>query len=118
MFGQVCLWEKAEAHPLLPCCDLCRAVYPQTCYRGPADWGTAYNLPALGSDLEMVLPPVFAWMEKTDYCITLGISAAHVHRLIEIAGAACQRSVHGGILTATGDRHDMFHLQGQVEHGF
>ena len=66
----------------------------------------------------MVFPLVFAWMEKTDHYISFGISAAHVRGFIEIAGAACQRPVHGGILTATGDRYDMFHLQGQVEHGF
>jgi hypothetical protein len=28
VLGQVCLGEKAQAHPLLPCYDLCRAVKP------------------------------------------------------------------------------------------
>jgi hypothetical protein len=118
VLGQICLREKAQAHPLLPCCNLGRAVDPQTRYRGPADWGTAHNLSALGSHLEMLLPLVLAWMEQADHRLTCGITAANVRGLIEIAGAAGQCLVRGGILTATSDRYDMFHLQGKVEHGF
>ena len=66
----------------------------------------------------MVFPLVFAWMEKTDHCITHRINAADMRGLIEIAGATGQRPVCRGVLATTGDRHDMFHFQGKVEHGF
>jgi len=66
----------------------------------------------------MVLPLVCAWMKKADYRITLGLTAANVRGLVEIAGAAGQGPVRGSILAATSARHDMFNLQGKVEHGF
>ena len=118
LLGEVCLWKKAEAYPLLPCCDLCRTVDPQTRYRGPANWGAAHNLSTLGSNLEMVFPVVFAWMEKADHSIAVGITAANVRGFIEIAGAAGQGPVRHSILTATSDRYDVFYLKGKVEHGF
>jgi hypothetical protein len=49
VLGQVCLREKAQAHPLLPCCDLGCAVYPQTCYRGSADGGRPRISPLSGA---------------------------------------------------------------------
>src|SRR5262245_45297227 len=118
MFGQICLWEKAQAHPLLTCCDLGRAVDPQTRYSGPANWGAAYNLSTFGSNLEMVLLLVFAWMEQANHRLPFVITATHVRGFIEIAGAAGQCPVCHGILTTPRDGHDMFHLQRQVEHGF
>src|SRR5262245_24213782 len=98
------------SHTACACCDMGRAVDPQTRYRGPADGGAAHKLSALGSHLEMLLPLVLAWMEKVNYLITFGITAAHVCGLIKIAGAAGQCPVRGGLLTATRDRYDMFHL--------
>ena len=66
----------------------------------------------------MVLPPVFPWVEQTDHRATLGITAADVCGFIEIAGAAGQRPVRGGLVAATGDRHDVFDLQWKVEYRF
>src|SRR5262245_19850371 len=66
----------------------------------------------------MVVPPICAWMEQTGYHMTLRIIPADVRRLIEIPGAAGQRPVCRRVLATTGDRDDMFHLQGQIEHGF
>jgi hypothetical protein len=66
----------------------------------------------------MVLPPVCTWMKKTDHCLMHGIMTTDMRGLIEIAGTAGQRPVCSGILAAPGEGHDMFHLQGQVEHGF
>ena len=66
----------------------------------------------------MIFPLVFTWMKKTDHCITHGIMATDVRALIEIAGTAGQRPVCRSVLATTGNRHDMFYLQGQVEHGF
>ena len=66
----------------------------------------------------MVFPPVFAWMEETDHCLTRGVRATDMRGLIEIASTAGQRPVGRSVLTTTGDRYDMFHLHGQVEHRF
>jgi hypothetical protein len=57
-------------------------------------------------------------MKKTDHCIMHGIMATNVRGLIEIAGTAGQCPVCSGVLAPPGDRHDMFHLQRKVEHGF
>jgi hypothetical protein len=84
---QGCLGEKAETHPLLPSSYLSLAVHPQANHRYPADWGTAYDLPALRNNLEMMLPLIFPWVEKTDHRVALGITAADVRSLIEIAEA-------------------------------
>src|SRR5437762_2130331 len=93
-------------------------IISQACYRCPANRGESHNGAALGSDLEMVLPPVCTWVEQTHHCCTRGITVTDVHGLIEVAGAAGQRPVRRGVLATTADRHDMLHLQGKVEHGF
>jgi hypothetical protein len=49
----------------------------------------------------MVFPLVFAWMEKADHRIAVGITAANVRGFIEIAGAAGQRPVRHSIFTTT-----------------
>src|SRR5262249_23993405 len=112
------LGEKAQSHPLAPGCDLYCAVQPQAHHRGSPDGGVPQQLPTCGSDVEMVFPSVCAWMEQTDHCLTRGILATDMRSLIEITRTAGQCPVGYGILAATGDRHDMFHLQGQVEHRF
>src|ERR1700704_5660358 len=118
IFGRVWLGKKAQAHPLLPGRDLGRAVHSQARYRCPANRGEPHNGAAVESDLEMVLPPVCTWVEQTHHCFTLGITAADMNSLIEIAGAAGQRPVRRDVLATTGNRHNMLHFQGKVEHGF
>ena len=110
-FGWVGLREQAQAHPLAACCDLRRAVQPSARHCCPADRGETHKFTTLGHDLEMLLPLVLAGMKQADNGLTLGLIAADVSGLIQIAGTAGQCPVRRGLGTATGDRHKVLDFQ-------
>jgi hypothetical protein len=103
--GQRCLREKAKVHPLLPCRNLCHTVHLQACYRCPADRGAAYNLPTHGCNLEAILPPVFPWVEQTDYRMALKITTATTARARGAGGrvgVGADRATDPGLGRTTG----------------
>jgi hypothetical protein len=50
--------------------------------------------------------------------MALGITTSEVCGLIEIACAAGQCPIRCSLVAATGERHDVFDLQREAEHGF